>query len=76
MKATGRVVPQLIVALLVMAALAFGAREAVASSKGAVLGCATGVPSCNADPDCTTYCTNNPPGSSPKCFNHCCECLL
>jgi len=76
MKATGKVVPQLIGALLVIAALAFGTRQAVASANTNMLGCATGVPSCNADGDCSNYCLNNPPGSSPKCFNHCCECLL
>jgi hypothetical protein len=76
MKATGKVVPQLIAALLVIAALAFGTRQAVANSTANVLACATGVPSCNADGDCTSYCVNNPPESTAKCFNHCCECLL
>ena len=76
MKGSGKVVPQLIGALLVIAALAFGTRQAVASAKGAALGCATGVPSCNVADDCTNYCRNNPPGSTPDCFNHCCECLL
>ena len=76
MKATGKVVPQLIAALLVIAALAFGTRQAVASAKGTVLACGMGVPSCNVSDDCTTYCQNNPPGSTPNCFSHCCECLL
>jgi len=76
MKGSGKVVPQLIGALLVIAALAFGTRQAVASAGANALGCAVGVPSCNADGDCTTYCFDNPPNSTAKCFNHCCECLL
>jgi len=82
MKQTGKVVPQFIAALLVLGALAFGTRQAVASARTTQLGCAgfPGSPTCSVDADCASYCRANYPNSTPYCDHlqspPCCECLF